>query len=756
MDSKRKKQTIKESKYFSNLMIDDFFSTPKYSKIDKESKKRTKPIFSTQKLENTMSISNFSPDENTQSINKIPITQQSNHLITYDNNFQEQRKEIYLALTLEEKINLTYNLITLNRANLITYISNERLTNPATDSNAFHYYLDYFYNFLLLFLLLCKNKDYKDAQITINHLLKEMKFGFNIDGYIKTKVNSLNEKYSDDIIDYIKFISCLVQCTYKLGKNYLYETILLSYIEIIESIQDNKLFLSYLYFYTGNILVELDYLKCAFMTYDYSLKYLNEYARLLKAQKMQVSILYNKGLLSYVISDSNLPKPISLIYEAKKLKLKLIEENSKKKIKETKNSNNTSSESKYDKNKNIQLFKIYMTLFELDYNNSNLDVVSEYINYFTENSVLLSEKDIERLNFIFEKMDKNVSNIQLNINILNSPKKSDLENKIQTPKLNSPQIINSKNNILFNTYNPAQEEQFIDYVLSKNRKSNISKEIDKYEFEKFFLFMTKLSAYQIELLNLHQPSIKSFKKFCSLPIYFSNQFKQSLSYEQLTLLNNIKVLTLKRKAVLKKVSQQITLENLDLSHLYQQETNYNSLNHLKNVKNINFKLSQFENIRSQNILKESVPVINPKKEFGNLIRSDSIPEFIYQNKIPYDSIKASLKKYLKNNPNLKYNFEDIFKDSIVVDLLNKMKFKEVKLLNENPDWLIEILVEFKEKKEENILSQISKPEIKQDVSKDIIKKKDEESVFEKDEDSISEKEKKSIDLIDALNVKKND
>ena len=62
----------------------------------------------------------------------------------------------------------------------------------------------------------------------------------------------------------------------------------------------------------------------------------------------------------------------------------------------------------------------------------------------------------------------------------------------------------------------------------------------------------------------------------------------------------------------------------------------------------------------------------------------------------------------------------------------------------------------KKKKEENILSQISKPEIKQDVSKDIIKKKDEESVFEKDEDSISEKEKKSIDLIDALNVKKND
>ena len=209
-------------------------------------------------------------------------------------------------------------------------------------------------------------------------------------------------------------------------------------------------------------------------------------------------------------------------------------------------------------------------------------------------------------------------------------------------------------------------------------------------------------------------------------------------------------------AQVKKVSQQITLENLDLSHLYQQETNFNSLFHLKNIQNVNKKLSQFETVRAQNAVRESVQLMNPIQEFDNLIRSDSIPEFIYQNKIPYDSIKASLKKYLKNNPNLKYNFEDIFKDSIVVDLLNKMKFKEVKILNNNPDWLIEILVEFKEKKEENILSQISKPEIKQDVSKDIIKKKDEESVFEKDEDSISEKEKKSIDLIDALNVKKND
>ena len=31
-----------------------------------------------------------------------------------------------------------------------------------------------------------------------------------------------------------------------------------------------------------------------------------------------------------------------------------------------------------------------------------------------------------------------------------------------------------------------------------------------------------------------------------------------------------------------------------------------------------------------------------------------------------------------------------------------MKFKEILILNNNPDWLIEIVVEFKEKMKENI------------------------------------------------------
>ena len=53
-----------------------------------------------------------------------------------------------------------------------------------------------------------------------------------------------------------------------------------------------------------NIWVKLDYLKYIFIIYDYSLKYLNEYARLLQSQKIQVSIIYNKSLLSYFIGNN--------------------------------------------------------------------------------------------------------------------------------------------------------------------------------------------------------------------------------------------------------------------------------------------------------------------------------------------------------------------------------------------------------------------------------------------------------------------
>ena len=91
------------------------------------------------------------------------------------------------------------------------------------------------------------------------------------------------------------------------------------------------------------------------------------------------------------------------------------------------------------------------------------------------------------------------------------------------------------------------------------------------EFEKFFIFLTKLSAYQIELLNMEQPDKKSFKKFKSLPIYFSNNFKQSLNLEQMNMLNDIKILMLKRKLVLKNVEHLIIIDNLNFDLIYKYE-----------------------------------------------------------------------------------------------------------------------------------------------------------------------------------------
>ena len=75
--------------------------------------------------------------------------------------------------SLEEKIKLTYNLIVLNRENLITYIFYQKLTNPKSDLNAFHYYINYFYNYIILFLLLYKSPIYNNPYIIINHLIQK-------------------------------------------------------------------------------------------------------------------------------------------------------------------------------------------------------------------------------------------------------------------------------------------------------------------------------------------------------------------------------------------------------------------------------------------------------------------------------------------------------------------------------------------------------------------------------------------------------
>ena len=112
-------------------------------------------------------------------------------------------------------------------------------------------------------------------------------------------------------------------------------------------------------------------------------------------------------------------------------------------------------------------------------------------------------------------------------------------------------------------------------------------------------------------------------------------------------------------------------------------------------------------------------------------------KFKYQDRIPYESLKANLKKKFKSN-NYTYPMEQIIKDSFIIELLNRMKYKEVKMLNDNPEWLLEILVEYKER----------------------IERDERSSGRSKEESSLSDKgeveQKKSNDFLDAMKIGKDE
>ena len=625
---------------------------------------------------------------------------------------------------------------------------------------SFKYHINYFYNYLLLFCLLYKNKDIQNARITLGHLNSEIKEVFILKDFSLFHL----QKYNTIIIEYIKFLSSYLSCIYKLGTDYNYEEIFIKYLEIIEAIPDNKIILSHLYFYCGQLMIEMNYLGLGIKCYEYANFNTSEYASRLKSYKLIVSILYNKSLLEYVFYDENNRKSdkcIESLIEAKNTKLKEIEVFSPK---NTRGSHHASI-SQFRRNsikmigditpkKDHQLLDIYMLLFEFDYKNKNYDVIDDYVTFIEANSRHLSSEMTAKAKFILSKIaemqDNNINDTSIktkvtkkstrNFNLLFS------DNKAEKPYLHSSRHI-------YNKKNSSNEENFINFCLPQ-RKHPLINQNEIIEFQKFFIFLTKLSAYQIELLNQEQPDKKNYKKFKSLPIYFSANFKQSLNLEQMKLLNNIKILMLKRKLVLKNVDHLIMVDNLNYELIYKYEECSVPITQLNNLHSINQKKIEFNEFNEEMIKNAAI-----KKEKKNSVKeiddNNNQIKFKFQDRIQYESLKANLKKKYKSNNNFTYPIEEVIKDNFIIELLNRMKYKEVKMLNDNPDWLLEILVDYKKKIEKDERSSVTSKEEKDKNEEKIM-----EPETEKEESSVSDKgeveQKKSNDFLDAMKIGKDE
>ena len=673
---------------------------------------------------------------------------------------QEGRKDIYISDSIKEQISLTYDLILKNRKELNSLKEDKKILNPSQDEESFKYYLNYFYNYLLLFCLLYKIGDMKNARSTLNHLNSEIKHQLKFADFSLFKL----QKYNSLVISYIKFLSSYLACLYKLSTDFNFQEILIKYIEIIEAIPENKIILSYLYFFCGRFLVEINYLGLGIKSYELANANANEYASRLQAYKFVVSILYNKSILEYVFYDEknkNADLCIETLLDAKNTKLKEIEFFSPKNAR----TSHRSSISQFRRNsikivgetqikKDKQLLDIYMLLLEFDYKNKNLEAIEDYITFIEANTRYLDKDMIIKAKFILNKINKLHEGRSLlyksshrGYNILNQDSKSINEITKSDKYLNNNYINNN------NKYqNEIKDEDFINYCLPQRKRPQLNQN-EIIEFEKFFIFLTKLSAYQIELLNMDQPDKKNFKKFKSLPIYFSNNFKQSLNLEQMNMLNNIKILMLKRKLVLKNVEHLILVDNLNFDLIYKYEECSVPITQLNNLENINKKKEEFQNFNNE-LIKASQLRKEKKSAKTELNDENNQYKFKYQNKISYESLKATLKKKYKIE-NYPHPIDEVIKDSFVIELLNRMKYKEVKMFYDNPEWLLEILINYKKSMENDERSSTKSKEEKEKIDEKIIQHESDSS-----ESSLSDKaeveQKKSNDILDAMKIGKDE
>ena len=673
---------------------------------------------------------------------------------------QEGRKDIYISDSIKEQISLTYDLILKNRKELNSLKEDKKILNPSQDEESFKYYLNYFYNYLLLFCLLYKIGDMKNARSTLNHLNSEIKHQLKFADFSLFKL----QKYNSLVISYIKFLSSYLACLYKLSTDFNFQEILIKYIEIIEAIPENKIILSYLYFFCGRFLVEINYLGLGIKSYELANANANEYASRLQAYKFVVSILYNKSILEYVFYDEknkNADLCIETLLDAKNTKLKEIEFFSPKNAR----TSHRSSISQFRRNsikivgetqikKDKQLLDIYMLLLEFDYKNKNLEAIEDYITFIEANTRYLDKDMVIKAKFILNKINKLHEGRSLlyksshrGYNILNQDSKSINEITKSDKYLNNNYINNN------NKYqNEIKDEDFINYCLPQRKRPQLNQN-EIIEFEKFFIFLTKLSAYQIELLNMDQPDKKNFKKFKSLPIYFSNNFKQSLNLEQMNMLNNIKILMLKRKLVLKNVEHLILVDNLNFDLIYKYEECCVPITQLNNLENINKKKEEFQNFNNE-LIKASQLRKEKKSAKTELNDENNQYKFKYQNKISYESLKATLKKKYKIE-NYPHPIDEVIKDSFVIELLNRMKYKEVKMFYDNPEWLLEILINYKKSMENDERSSTKSKEEKEKIDEKIIQHESDNS-----ESSLSDKgeveQKKSNDILDAMKIGKDE
>jgi len=257
-----------------------------------------------------------------------------------------------------------------------------------------------------------------------------------------------------------------------------------------------------------------------------------------------------------------------------------------------------------------------------------------------------------------------------------------------------------------------------------------NKEKMEKEIEKFFIFLNSLSAYQIKLLNDTQP-INIARN--DLPIFFNNQFKDTLSITQRINLEKLNIMSLSRCIILNDPSNYILPSNLAFRTLIQKKKmafdKMGDKNNSKINDNNNFQISF-----NGSLMKNDVNENEEDKELESDFRFSGTEELKNFKKILFSkNCNKDLKLFFLNNflfaiSILKKSEPDEVQDmidypEIMIEPIKRFKRKnknKVKYINENKQEIIKQLMLFPEFKD---LLEQNPSFFKDDKEKKIIKPK---------------------------------
>ena len=184
------------------------------------------------------------------------------------------------------------------------------------------------------------------------------------------------------------------------------------------------------------------------------------------------------------------------------------------------------------------------------------------------------------------------------------------------------------------------------------------------EIQKFFIFLTSLSMYQMKLLNDTQPK-REIRN--DLPILFNGQFKDSLTSGQRLTLRNIHTMSISRNIIL------------------------NNPDNLILPTNLNFKALKYTNMPNMT-----------QKKINNSIKHRKFHELKSKVLSFTDTVEYEYFKKIFFSKNINKDLQQFFLDnySLVMKILKGLGEKEINDLIEKPDLLVGPINKFRKNKSE--------------------------------------------------------